>query len=134
MSISQGVQAVAGGVIVILIVLLISSRQTIATHEETIVGLKTEVELIALSNEETNHSLDVCKQVNEENAKQREEAKRKALEASNRVKALMLELEEISNERFNTSDEELAVCRRLDEPLPHDFLGWLCIDGAKNCS
>lgn len=129
---------IAGGVVLVMVLIptiaLMICHLKSENKSERINTLLAEKELIIQANKDTNLSLDECKIVNEMNTRERFAAEDRARLAAERASKLEQELEEKANETFTTNDEELAVCRRMDEPLPHDFLDWLCITGAENCS
>ena len=80
------------------------------------------------ANETIKQTLQVCKEVNEHNATQRDSAELRAEQAQGRVRVLAQMLEAQINE-IEPTDQ---TCRTLSDPLPDAFIDQLCVNNS-NC-
>lgn len=119
----------AGIATAILSVLLWNAERRLDNLRDEAAQLRVNEQTAIHANETIRQTLDVCKEVNEHNATQRDSAELRAEQAEVRVRVLAQMLEEEIDE-IETDDQ---TCRTLAQPLPDDFLDQLCVNNA-NCS
>ena len=120
----------AGATALVLSALLFFAERRFDNAQDDIVQLTIDVNTAVTANKIVRETLEVCKSVNAFNANQRDAAMLVAEIAVGRAEIFETELESMIDASFETDNQE---CRALDEPLPADFVHWLCLDTAENC-
>ena len=123
--------AVAGITAAVLSALLWNAERRLDNAQQDVARLELGLSTAVTANKTVRATLQACQGVNAENAAQRDQALQAAQLAAERAAQLALELEDIANETFTPTDTE---CRTLVDPLPDDFVDFLCIKSAGNCS
>ena len=107
-----------------------AERRLSNAHEE--IGRLEAANMTAVSaNKSVMSTLAACRLVNANNAQARANALTKASAAEVRAVSLERKLEELTDVAYETDDAE---CRQLTDPLPGDYVRWLCIASAENCN
>ena len=79
-------------------------------------------------------TLDLCEEINGQNADQRDSAQRRAELAEARIGVMAKILQESIDDFDTTEFRDNTECRTLSEPLPSNFVNSLCVNSAGNCS
>lgn len=111
--------------------LLWNSERRLGNAQQEVARLEVGIDTAVKANKKVRGDLKTCEGVNIENSAQRDAAILAAELAADRTALLENELESLNDETFVPTDME---CRTLVDPLPADFVDFLCLDEAKNCS
>ncbi len=126
----------AGAAVLILSGLLWNSDRKLTNSQETVADQKTEIKQLkgdlrdaAAANLMTRESLELCKEVNQENADARDFAFLVASIAAGEADILRSELEIMLNE----TEIEIPNTECMADPYPDDFVRQLCVESGANC-
>jgi len=119
----SGYLAVAmGALVLVLSVSLWISNHRLDNARIEAFSLRGQLGLAVSANQTNLDTIKACEAINAVNAAQRQDAANKAMAAELRAAELEQLLIDSMGDTFEPQDTE---CRKLDEPLPADFIDWL---------